>query len=142
MDDGDGGLVELELPARAEHLHLVGALIAALLEPLEDLPERARLLDAIQLAAHEVCANMVRHAYAGRADGRIAVGLRLGRAPRRVLVELRDTGLPFDPRQVPAPDPHALPTGGFGLLLVRRLADEVSYSAGPDGNCWRLVKYL
>ena len=142
MTRTDSAVVRLDLPADADYLHLVGALIAAFLDPLDGPPAPQELLEGVQLAAHEVCANMVRHAYAGRSDGRIVVGLRLEEAPRRLLVELRDTGLPFDPGQARTPEPDELPTGGYGLLLVRKLMDEVRYTSGPDGNRWLLVKYF
>lgn len=142
MAPSDTAVVRLDLPADADYLHLVGALIAAFLEPADGPAVPPQLLDGIQLAAHEICANMVRHAYPGRSDGRIAVSLRLEAHPRRLLIELRDTGLPFDPAQVRAPAPDDLPAGGYGLLLVHKLMDEVRYTPGPDGNRWRLVKYL
>jgi serine/threonine-protein kinase RsbW len=97
----------------------------------------------VQLAAHEVCTNIVEHAYAGRDDGTIAVTLRLARAPHRAIqIELRDRGRAFDPDAIPAPDLDKPQEGGYGLFLAKALLDELIYLQDADENVWRLNKLL
>lgn len=134
--------IRLDLPANVRHLHMLSAVIATLLEPVDDLHERESTIYAVQLAAHEICANIVEHAYADRNDGRIAVALTLSERPRRIVIELYDNGRPFDPTSAPAPDLSVPQTSGYGLFLVRNLVDEVNYTPERAGNRWRLVKYL
>lgn len=97
----------------------------------------------VQLAAHEICTNIVRHAYAGRDDGTIAVSLRVSHIPRLVIqIELRDQGRPFDSQSATAPDLDQPQEGGYGLFLARALLDELHYHRDEHGNLWRLLKRL
>lgn len=112
-----------------------------------DLLTRANIDEAtiynVQLAAHEVCTNIVEHAYAGRDDGSIAVALKLIRAPRPVIeIELRDQGLAFNPDAIPAPNLDEPQEGGYGLFLARALLDVMDYHQDAHGNVWRLSKTL
>ncbi len=97
----------------------------------------------VQLAAHEICTNIVRHAYAGRDDGTIAVLLYVSRTPPLVVqIELRDQGRPFDIQSVTEPDLDQPQEGGYGLFLARALLDELHYHRDDQGNLWRLRKRL
>lgn len=97
----------------------------------------------VQLAAHEVCTNIVEHAYAGRDDGTIAARLRMTQAPHPAIeIELRDQGQPFDPKSVAAPDLDQPQEGGYGLFLAQALLDELHYQHDAQGNLWRLRKRL
>lgn len=97
----------------------------------------------VQLAVHEVCTNIVEHAYAGREDGIIAVSLKLVQAPIRVIeIELRDQGRAFDPDQIPAPNLEEPQEGGYGLFLARALLDDIRYEQGAAENAWHLRKVL
>ncbi|MCS7056280.1 MAG: ATP-binding protein [Thermoflexales bacterium] len=97
----------------------------------------------VQLAAHEICTNIVRHAYAGRDDGTIAVLLRISHTPRLVIqIELRDQGRPFDSQSAAVPDFDQPQEGGYGLFLARALLDELHYRCDERGNLWQLLKRL
>ncbi|BCX02729.1 MAG: RsbW protein [Candidatus Roseilinea sp.] len=97
----------------------------------------------VQLAAHEICTNIVRHAYAGQDDGAIAVLLRVSQTPRlSIQIELRDQGQPFDPDSTPRPDLDQPQEAGYGLFLARALLDELHYHRDEQGNLWRLFKQL
>ncbi|HEX5688767.1 MAG TPA: ATP-binding protein [Roseiflexaceae bacterium] len=135
----DNDTIRLDLPASFKHLNMLGPCIQALLEHVEGLAEPEISAYNIQLAVHEVCTNIVEHAYAGRENGRIAIAFTLAE-PRKLLVELRDTGHIFDPADAPDPDLDNAHVRGYGLFLVHSLMDDVSYQALPTGNCWRLTK--
>ncbi len=93
---------------------------AALREWLADLrPDR---LDDVVLLGSELISNAVRHVVG--VEGR-TVDLHAARAPDRVRVEVCDGGSPFTPA-LRAPGAG----GGFGLLLVDRLA--VAWGVAPD----------
>jgi serine/threonine-protein kinase RsbW len=129
-------VIELNLPAMARFLNVLGAGIVEIFSQIDDLPDRDQVAYNFQLSAHEVCANIVEHAYAGSA-GRIAITLTLRTAPRQLVVELRDDSTcAFDPTQVHDPAPDELQTRGRGLWLARQLVDELVYESRM-GKRWR-----
>jgi anti-sigma regulatory factor (Ser/Thr protein kinase) len=134
--------IHIELPASLKYLGVLSACVTEILARVEHVADRPRLVASVQLAVQEIGANVVKHAYAGRADGRIAGAFTLTAEPRSLVVELYDTGRSFDPAAVPAPDLAAVAEGGYGLFLVRNLMDEAHYQAEARGNRWRLVKRL
>lgn len=133
-------IIRLNLPAQHKFLNVVGNCIRALLAYEDQLPDRNALVYNIELAVHEACANIVEHAYAGL-PGRINVTFTLREEPRYLMVDLEDNGRSFDITTVAKPDLSQPHTGGYGLFLVHRLMDSVSYSPKPGSNHWRLVKY-
>lgn len=85
----------------------------------------------------EIYNNIALHAY-GRRDGEsIEIAIHLD--PSAMTVEIRDSGISFDPSSVPEPDLDSLPEGGMGLHIARAMLDEVAYEPGPP-NLWRLTK--
>ena len=134
--------VQLNLPARYECLGILGAVLAEMLRQVNPLPGGEQTAYNVQLAAHEVCVNIVDHAYKGMDDGRIQIVIALLETPARLVISLTDQGAWFDISAVAEPDLHNPQVRGYGLFLIRRLVDEASYERGEDGNQWRLVKYL
>ncbi len=134
--------VRLDLPASLKYLNVLGACIAEMLTRVEGLAERDIVSYNIQLAVHEACTNIVEHAYAGRNDGRIKIALMLDEQPRRLVVDIHDTGGSFDITQAREPNLDDAQLHGYGLFLIRNLMDEMSYTPGPSNNRWHLVKHL
>jgi serine/threonine-protein kinase RsbW len=154
MNEGD--VIRLDLPANYAYLNVLSACIVATLERargdcsvLEQTPagqvpapDPARTAYDVSLAAHEICTNIIQYAYAGQTGGRIQLQMVLEHCPRRIVIEVSDTGRAFDPSLVPEPDLDGGQVHGYGLFLVRNLMDEVAYEARPRSNHWRLVKNL
>jgi anti-sigma regulatory factor (Ser/Thr protein kinase) len=95
--------------------------------------------EALQLATHEALQNIIRHAYANRADASIEIQIE----PYDGGIEIRvlDEGAPFDVSAVPHLEPGELRMGGRGVFLMRRLLDELqSCPLQPNGNMLRMVK--
>ena len=134
-------VVRLNLPASYKYLNVVSSCLAAVLERLEGVVEREAVTYNVELAVHETCTNIVEHAYAGT-SGRIEVAISVCDAPRQVVVEVHDTGRAFDLTQVKEPDLEQAHTNGYGLFLMHRLVDEVTYAPQSGNNHWRLVKNL
>ena len=92
-----------------------------------------------ELALEEIGSNLLRHS----SPQGTANWLRIEAEHRGAELELRllDDGPPFDPTSAAAPDLELpigeRPIGGLGLLLVRRMAADWSYTRTPEGN--RLV---
>lgn len=94
--------------------------------------------DGMVLAADEVCANVVTHAY-GDARGPLTVDVDAGESA--AVVTIIDAGPPFDPRHPPhRPDTSASaeqrPIGGLGLHLVMQSVDELRYARR---GCYNVV---
>jgi anti-sigma regulatory factor (Ser/Thr protein kinase) len=127
----------------------VGAYVRAHLDSL--LPP---LCEELGLAVDELLSNSIEHGC--RLDARCVVDFELIRTQRMVLVQIRDTGNGFsvdDATHAAVNNPPESPLrhaqlrnemgmrpGGFGIMLVRKIADELVYN--ESGNEVLLVKYL
>jgi anti-anti-sigma factor len=90
----------------------------------------------VQLAVDEAATNIILHAYGDRGmDGLITV--RTEFTGHEFVINMRDTGTPFDPNNVPKPDLTSpleeRTTGGLGLYLMRKLMDRVEFHFDPAG---------
>ena len=128
--------MERTWPAKLEHLEEIRQFILA---PVEETlsPKRGAHLD---LAVEEIVVNICSYAYQ-IPPGEITV--RLEETEDALAVDFIDNGVPFDPLAVEEPD-VARPLqereqGGLGILLVRRVMDEVHYRREKDRNCLRIV---
>ena len=97
----------------------------------------------IQLATDEAASNIIDHAYGGEDKGTIECSYKV--FDDRLELFLRDSGKPFDPKDVEIPD---LTTDvcfrkprGLGLHFIRNLMDEVNFSFDESkGNLLKMVK--
>jgi anti-sigma regulatory factor (Ser/Thr protein kinase) len=100
--------------------------------------ELGAAVDAVHdaaLATDEAVCNIIGHGYAGESG---QIELCVERSGRDLLVRIRDQAPAFDPTAYPAPD-LTVPLeqrrpGGFGIYLMRRVMDDVSYRSMPDGR--------
>jgi serine/threonine-protein kinase RsbW len=106
-----------------------------------DVRERGK----IKVTVYEACLNVVEHAYFSNPDHWIHV--YVGFDDQRFVIVIQDWGesFEFDPTR-PYDVEQAVKdrrTGGFGLHIIRRSVDEISYRSDPDeGNRLILVKYI
>lgn len=100
----------------------------------------------IELACDEASTNIIEHAYQGENVGPIHVSWEI--TSDAYIITLEDEGPPFIPgeKRLTAPpiiEGDELKIGGLGIFFIRRLMDEVRYSAEtPTGNTLTLVKWL
>lgn len=92
----------------------------------------------LAVAFSEAAANLHRHAYAGRRDGR--VGVRLSIDDERAVLTLEHDGAPFDAGSYTPPDLRRPSENGYGLYLIGSLLDEVSFDDTATGGRIVLVK--
>ncbi len=82
----------------------------------------------LELAIEEWIVNVCKYSYPG-AGGTVEVALHKGRG--NLQVDIADEGLPFDLTATAEPDVAAplaeRQPGGLGLLVIRRMMDEVGY---------------
>ena len=91
------------------------------------------------LALNEVCANIHRHAYGGRTDGRIDLSAEADPGSGTLRLTVRDYGFSFDVHAVPPPSVEPQ-EGGYGVFLIRSLMDEVEFTNMGIGTRVVLVK--
>jgi anti-sigma regulatory factor (Ser/Thr protein kinase) len=117
-----------------------------------DIPESDR--DEVMLAFREILVNAMEHG--GEFNPEHVVEVSAVRTQRTIVYYVKDPGPGFDPAEVPlAASPggeddllaHAeqraelgLRPGGFGLLLARKIVDEMIYS--ERGNEVLLIKHI
>src|SRR5262245_54537573 len=96
-----------------------------------DVPDRQ--VDCLELALHEVLANVLAHGgSAAHAEPiRIRIEVRGQATTGEAHVKVRDAGIPFDPtgapEYIPAKTLDEVRIGGLGLPLIRRCSDWMSY---------------
>lgn len=140
------------------HLHILPALglretlSRYIRAELSDLP--AQLSEELSLALDELLSNSMEHGCG--LDSNCPVDFRCIRTPRMVLFHIKDGGdgfsvdsMPHAAINNPPEDPlrHAefrnangMRPGGFGIMLVKKIADELVYS--EQGNEVLFIKYL
>ncbi len=101
----------------------------------------ARRISEIQLAAEEALVNIFSYAYPDAA-GDVEITCRFD-SGQRLVIELVDSGTPFDVLSAPEPDLTAgieeRAIGGLGVHFIKVLMDEVSYARKEGKNVLTLV---
>ena len=111
-------LLNIDFPARAEALADVRA---ALGHALEAQGVSGREAARLVLAVDEACANIIRHAYRGCADGRIRI--RVERQRGELRFRLRDAAPAVDPNCVKTRDLDDCRPGGLGVNFIDATMD-------------------
>lgn len=92
----------------------------------------------IELAVEEILVNIIKYAYEGCDDrGSIEISCK-PEGGRSLVIEIADSGTPFDITSVPDPDVNAdindRQIGGLGIYFVKQLMDEVRYRREDGRN--------
>jgi serine/threonine-protein kinase RsbW len=130
---------------------LISLRLPAVLENLEKLRKcvsdcaRAQRFDQkkiskIELATEEALVNIFRYSYPNTA-GEVEINCKADGI--RFIIEVIDSGLPFDMASVPAPDVTAdiseRKLGGLGILIIKKMMHEVKYRRESDRNILTLI---
>lgn len=130
----------LTVPAKLDSLDDVTAFVTGDLEK-RGCPELTQL--QIQLAVEEIFVNITSYAYRPK-DGDAEIRCDVLEDPLRVVIQILDSGRPFDPlaREKADTSREALleREGGLGLLLVRDTMDDVSYTYENGKNILTILK--
>ena len=97
------------------------------------------LQQPVELAVHEVCMNVIDHAYGPEHRTRpddITVDGEFD--DRAVTVRVRDSGVTCDRPVGNTPAPAQPTVRGYGLVIVERLVEELIYQRLSRTNLWRL----
>ena len=121
-------------------LREMGKVRAFLKKNLAGLDLNEEDLYKVELSLVEMCSNIMRYAYPGD-KGEIVISA--WHEEGKFYLEVRDSGVPFDPRQVKRPTLEEMinreQMGGLGIFLARKLMDGFLYRREDDQNV--LVMY-
>lgn len=130
--------VHLTVAATFEDVRKIDEAVVRLLREAHGVSDET--IYNVELAIHEICTNIVEHAYASQPAGRIDVVFTMDMPKRTLSATLRDAGREFDRGQVAPVDFDTPREGGYGLFLAEALMDEVRYERKSSHNVWHLKK--
>jgi anti-sigma regulatory factor (Ser/Thr protein kinase) len=102
------------------------------------------ILHIIQVVLEEHLTNIISYAYEDREEHQIH--LRVGRRENMLELQIVDDGKPFNPLDLPLPDTRLplekKPLGGLGILMIRKMMDQVAYTRLGNKNVLTLRKQI
>ena len=132
----------ISVPSEKSNLQRIRAFIIDVLreQQLSDVE-----VHSMVLAVDEVCANSMIHSNNCSPNHSIAVEINI-KSNRKIVFDIIDKGSGFDIREYPEPDLKEIirkrKKGGVGLLLVKRIMDDIDFITNKDYNIVRLTKNL
>lgn len=101
-----------------------------------------KLVNSFKLVVDEACTNIIRHGYRDIKNGEITIKAIIRRLSLTIVII--DNGTSYDPRQANTPDLANYvdigKKGGLGILMMRKLMDNLQYVVTERGNEFRLTK--
>jgi serine/threonine-protein kinase RsbW len=138
-------LLTLHLQSNPEALCLVRAALQQATEMMSFSETNSR---AIVRSVDEALANVIRHAYKGRAGLPIEISCsRLwnandAKAPKGIEIVLTDSGVAADPKKLKGRSLEEVRPGGLGIHFMKQSMDVVEFNRKSGKNLLRMVKYL
>ena len=132
----------ITVPAEAAALEMVNAFIQEKLESI-NCPKRAKM--QMMLAVEEIFVNISSYAYHPEV-GQAEVGVDIDGDPPTVTIRFLDQGRPFNPLEKPDADTtlsaQDREIGGLGILLVKKIMDQVDYAYENGKNILIIKKEI
>ena len=126
-------MLRVSLANQVGEIRRINAALSDLLSE-EGVPDRT--IHHVRLVIEELVSNIVRHAFDDERAHRIEVDVRT--ESRRVVVTIEDDGRAFNPKNAPALSLKDVleerRAGGLGILLVKRLTSDLTYTRANDRN--------
>lgn len=98
----------------------------------------------LTLAVEEVCANLIIHSHDCNAKDHI--DLKVKESPGKLIFEITDQGKAFNLLDYEIPDLMKVKEekrrGGLGIILVKRIMDEIEFESVNGINTCRLIKWF
>ena len=137
MDDTRRLEMKFSVPSDARYLPVVRGAIEPLAAAIGWDESECR---AITLALDEALANVIRHAYANRADGLIE--LECKETADGLEITMLDNGNAPDTSKICAREIGCDQPGGLGTHIIKQVMDSVSYEVSLVGNRFVASKRL
>lgn len=129
----------IRLPARIQSLTRLLEFVSGCAHQGGFSPDRVR---EVQLAAEEILVNIFNNAYPTGQEGDVEIRCRSA-GKNRLVLEILDSGVPFDPVSLDAPELHASladrKIGGLGVFLARKMASEMHHRRAGEMNILTLA---
>lgn len=118
-------------------------MIAFIRDGLASLGAGREVVDTAHVVADELIANVIQNAYPGETLALTTpqtvpcprpLSITIDGVPGGFRVEIADRGQPFDPLEYRGETPGEGVRGGFGLSVVKGLADSLRYERSGGGN--------
>ena len=101
-----------------------------------------KVINSFKLVIDEACTNVIRHGYRDIKNGEITIKAIIRRLSLTIVIV--DQGISYDPNQANTPDlanyVNIGKKGGLGILMMRKLMDNLQYTVTENGNEFRLTK--
>ncbi|MBQ7202799.1 MAG: ATP-binding protein [Eubacterium sp.] len=132
----------IKLPAQ---LDSIGKATNIMNEMLEEADCSPQVQMQLEIVLDELMSNVARYAYPSK-DGDITVSIDVVENPKRVVIILADSGIPYNPLEREDPDitlsAEERKIGGLGIYIVKKYMDEITYTYQDNQNILTLVKRL
>jgi serine/threonine-protein kinase RsbW len=125
--------IEVTLPNQIGYERIAMACSASFAQMVGCTPDR---IEDLKTVVAEAAINAMQHGNSGRPESRVTVSFQLEKDA--IAVAVTDTGNGIE-RSVPEPNIERIidnldPVSGFGLFLIRRLADRVEFERTSSGG--------
>jgi serine/threonine-protein kinase RsbW len=132
---------EISIQSKTENLQLIRNFVQEIASNCE---LDSSVIADIVLSVDEACTNVIEHAYSSDTKGEII--LKIECADDKILIEITDFGVEFNPISVPKPNiaKHLVEkkAGGLGVYIIKQLMDEIIYQRKDENtNKLTLIKY-
>jgi len=130
-------LLNIKLPAKLENLGrwMNGVSECARVQGFDE-----KKIGKIELALEEALVNICKYSYPDE-PGDAEVNCKQDNG--RFIIEIIDSGIPFDMSSLPAPDVTSnieeRKIGGLGIFLIKKMVDEVKYRRERNFNILKLT---
>lgn len=98
----------------------------------------------VTLAVEEVCANLIIHSHG--CNPKDQIHLEIKDSEEKLIVEISDQGEAFNLLEYEMPDIQKVMVekrkGGLGIILVRKIMDEIEFESKDGVNTCRLIKWI
>lgn len=133
---------ELVLQASADRLEEVQEFVRG---EMEAAGSSFKAISQVEIAVEEIYINIANYAYSS-GEGEAVIRCETGGEKPKVTIQFVDAGTPFDPLAKEDADislsAEERSIGGLGILMVKKLMDEVTYCYEEGKNILTIAKYL
>ncbi len=134
-------IYKLDIACKKDHLREVRRFVSDILAQ-NHYPDAES--NKVILAVDEICANLIIHS--NDCDPNEKLQLQIDYNTKQIVFEISDHGKGFDLSEYREPSMEDLirakRKGGVGLLLVKRIMDDIQFLQQSGKNVCRLTKYI
>lgn len=133
-------MAQITIPATLDQLE---SALAFVREQLQQAGCTAKAAGQMELAVEEIFVNIAQYAY-HPGQGPVTITCEVAGKPLCATVTFCDEGIPYDPLGRTDPDltldAEERQIGGLGILMVKKLMDEITYEYRDGKNCLTMRK--